>query len=77
MTYINIVVQLDTTRRIQFNLLQSLAHNIIRLLLRGLNGLDGGAFVQIAAIFDIELAEGISQREDVLLLELRVFPVDV
>jgi len=39
-----------------------------------LGSLDGRAFVYVAAVLNIELAEGILQAEYVTLLELRVFP---
>jgi hypothetical protein len=43
-------------------------------VLRGLDVLDGGVLVEVALVVNVELAEGILQREDVASLELRVFP---
>jgi hypothetical protein len=51
-----------------------LSHNIIGLTLALLGGLDGGSLVDVALVVDVELAEGVSQAEDVALLELRIFP---
>lgn len=74
-TYSNVVFQLDTSRRVKFHLLQGLAHNVVRLTLACLCGLDGGGLVNVALVVDIEVAEGIAQFKDLILLELRKFPV--
>jgi hypothetical protein len=73
-THVNIVVQLDAPRAIELDLLQGLAHDVVRLAFRLLRGLDDGGLVEIALVVDVELAEGILQPEDLALLELRVFP---
>jgi hypothetical protein len=39
-----------------------------------LGGLDGGGLVNVPLVVDVELAEGVSEGEDVVLLELRKFP---
>jgi hypothetical protein len=72
-SYINIVIQFNSPRTIQLNLLQGLAHHVVRLTLTLLDRADGAGFVQVAAIVNVQLAEGILQGEDVRLLELRVF----
>jgi hypothetical protein len=72
--YINIVVQLDSPRAVEFDLLQRLSHHIVRLVLRLLRRLDDGALVEVALVVDVEPAEGVLQAKDLALLELRVFP---
>jgi len=73
--YINIVVQLDSSRAVQLNLLEGLSHNIVGLALRVLCGLDDGGLVYVALVVDIHVLEGIRQLEDLILIELRVFSV--
>jgi hypothetical protein len=43
-------------------------------VLGGLDVLDGRVLVDVALVVDVELSEGILERKDVALLELRVFP---
>jgi hypothetical protein len=45
------------------------------LALALLDRTDGASFIQVALVVDVQLAEGILQREDIRLLELRVFPM--
>ena len=71
--YIDIVVQLDSSRAVQLDLLESLSHNIVGLALRVLSGLDDGGLVYVALVVDIHVLEGIRQLEDLILIELRVF----
>jgi hypothetical protein len=71
--YINIVVQLYSSRAVQLDLLEGLSHNIVGLALRVLSGLDDGGFVYIALVIDIHVLEGIGKLEDLILVELRVF----
>jgi hypothetical protein len=73
--YINIVVQLDSSRAVQLNLLESLSHNIVGLALRVLSGLDDGGFVYVALVVDIHVLEGIGELEDLILIELGVFSI--
>lgn len=44
-THIDIVVKLDPSRTVQFNLFERLAHDIVGLALRRLCGLDDSRFV--------------------------------
>jgi hypothetical protein len=74
-TYPNVVLQLDSSRGIELNLLQGLADDIVGLALARLRGLDGGSLVNVALVVDIELAEGVGKGEDLILLELRKLPV--
>ena len=74
MAYIHIVVQLYSPRAVQLHLFQGLAHDVVRLVLRLLGGLDDRGLVEIALVVDIELAKGILQPEDLALLELGVLP---
>jgi hypothetical protein len=76
-THIHIVVELDAPRAVELDLLQGLAHDIIRLVLRLLRGLDDGALVEVALVVEVELAEGVLQPENLALLELRVFPASL
>jgi hypothetical protein len=71
--YINIVVQLYSSRAVQLNLLECLSHNIVGLALRVLSGLDDGGFIYVALVVDIHVLEGIGKLEDLILIELRVF----
>lgn len=73
--YIHIVVQFYSPRAVQLHLFQGLAHDIVRLVLRLLGGLDHRGLVEIALVVDIELAKGILQAKDLTLLELGVLPV--
>jgi hypothetical protein len=74
--YINIVVQLDSSRAVQLNLLESLSHNIVGLALRVLSGLDDSGLVYVALVVNIHVLEGIGELEDLILIELRVFSSD-
>jgi len=58
---VDIVVKLYATRAVQFNLFQRLANNIVGLALGVLGGFDDGRFVEVAAVFDIEFAEGVGE----------------
>jgi hypothetical protein len=73
-TYTNVVVQLNPSRGVQLHFFQSLPDNIVWLSLACLGGLDCSSFVNVSFVVDVELAEGILQAEDLVLLELRVFP---
>jgi hypothetical protein len=73
-TYPNVVFQLDSPGRVELNILQRLADHIVGLALAGLRGLDGGGLVNVPLVVDVELAEGVGEGEDVILLELRKFP---
>jgi hypothetical protein len=73
--YINIVVQLYSSRAVQLDLLESLSHNIVGLALRVLGGLDNGGFIYVALVVNIHVLEGIGKLEDLILIELRVFSV--
>lgn len=72
---IDIVVELYATRGVKFDLFQRLADDIVGLALGVLGGLDDGRFVEVAAVFDIEFAESVGEREDLLLLELGILPM--
>lgn len=54
-----IVLELNAARGVKLDLLQRLSHNIVRLALALLGGLDGRSFVQVAMVVDVEFAEGI------------------
>jgi hypothetical protein len=73
-TYPDVILELDSARRVQVNLLQCLSDHIVGLALALLGGLDRGGLLNVALVFNIELAEGIGEPKDVALLELRVFP---
>jgi hypothetical protein len=70
--YVNVVLQLNAPGAVELDLFQGLAHDIVWLVLRGLDVLDGRVLVEVALVVDVELAEGILQRKYVALLELRV-----
>jgi hypothetical protein len=76
-THINIVVQLYPPRAVQLDLLEGLAHDIVRLVLRLLRGFNDGGLVEVALVVDVELPKGVLQAKDVALLELRVFPARI
>lgn len=71
---VDIVVQLDAPRAIELDLLQGLAHHVVRLVLGLLGRLDDRGLVEVTLVVDIELAEGVLQAEDLALLKLWVFP---
>jgi hypothetical protein len=73
-TYPDVVLQLDSPGGIKLNLLQCLTDHIVRLALACLRGLDGGRLVNVPLVVDVELAEGVGEGEDVILLELRKLP---
>jgi hypothetical protein len=72
--YPNVVLKLNSSRRVKLYFLQGLSDDIVRLTLALLCGLDGGGLFYITLVVDIELPEGIGKGKDVALLELRVFP---
>ena len=73
-TYPDVVLQFHSSRGIELDILQGLANHIVGLALACLGGLDGGGLVNVPLVVDVELAEGVSEGEDVVLLELRKFP---
>jgi hypothetical protein len=73
-TYSYVVFKLDSSRRIKINLFQSLSNNIIWLSLTSLCSFDRSGLVDVSLIVDIEFTESILQAEDLILLELRIFP---
>jgi hypothetical protein len=74
-THPNIIIKLNSSRRVKFHFLQSLSNNIIRLSFAALGRLDGGRLIDISLVIDIQLTECILQTEYLVLLELRIFPV--
>ena len=52
-----------------------MSHDVVRLVLRLLRGLDDCSLVEVALVVNVELPEGILQAKDLALLELGVFPV--
>ena len=75
-TYTDIVFQLYSSGRVEFDILQGLSHDIVRLPLALLRGLDRGGLVDVALVVDVELAEGVGEAEDLVLLELRILPAE-
>lgn len=75
MPHPNKVIQFDSPRGIELYFLQRLAHDIVRLPLACLSRLDGSCLVNISLIVYIQLTKGVLQSKDLILLELRVFPV--
>lgn len=73
-TYANIILELDSPRRIELDLLQCLPDDIVRLTLALLGGLDGRGLVEVPVVVDIELAEGIREGEDFALREFGELP---
>lgn len=71
---VDVVVELYAARAVEFDLLEGLADDIVRLSLRRLRGFDGRCLVDVALIVDVEFAKGVGQTEDFALLELRVLP---
>jgi len=69
---VDIVVQLYSPRTVELDLLQGLAHYIVRLVLGLLGRLDDSRLIEVALVVDIELTEGILQAKDLALLELGV-----
>jgi len=51
-----------------------LSDDIVWLALTLLGSFDCGGFVDVPLIVDVELSKGVSEAEDVALLELRVLP---
>jgi hypothetical protein len=75
-THIDIVIELYPSRAVQLYFLERLPYDVIRLAFGVLDSSYGGGFVQVAFVVDIQLAKGILKREDVGLLELRVFSLE-
>lgn len=73
-TYVDVIVQLYSSRAIQLHLFQRLPDHIVRLPLRCLSGLDDRGFVNVSSVVDIELTKGILETEDIGLVKLRIFP---
>ena len=76
-TYADIIFQLDAPGRVQLDFLQGLSHHIVGLVLALLGGFDGSCLIQITLVVDIKLTESIRQAEDLVLLELRVLPLQL
>lgn len=74
-TYSDVVLKLDPPGGVKLDLLQGLSDNIVRLAFALLGSLDGGSLFYVALVVDVELPEGVGEREDIALLELGVFPV--
>ena len=74
-TDINIVFELHSTRAVEFNFLQRLAYDIIRLTFRLLGGFDHSGFVQVALFINVQFPESILEGEYLPLIKLRVLPV--
>jgi hypothetical protein len=72
--YPDIVFELNASRGIELDFLQGLTDDIVGLALARLGGLDGGSLVNVSLVVDIELAEGVGEGEEIVLLELRKFP---
>lgn len=70
---IDVVIKLYSSRTVQLHLFQRLAHDIVGLALGVLDGFDGGGFVDIALVVDVELAKGVAEAVDLGLGELGVF----
>lgn len=75
-TYVDVILKFDTSRAVELYTFQGLAHNIIRLSLRLLSGLDYRGFIQITTIVDIQLVECILERENLALIQLRETPTE-
>jgi hypothetical protein len=73
-TYSYVVLQLNSPRRVEVNLLQSLPHDIVRLTLALLGGFDSRGLVEVSLVVDVEFTEGVGKAKDLILLELRIFP---
>lgn len=73
----DIVLQLHSSRGVQIYLLQGLSNNIVWLVFALLGCLDGGCFVEVASVFDVQALEGIGELEDLVLRELRKLPVQL
>ena len=74
MTYADIIIQFHSPRRVQLDFFERLPHNIVGLSFALLGSFYCRGFIEIAFVIDIELAKGILKSEDLVLLELRVFP---
>lgn len=73
-TYLDKVLKFNSPGRVEIHFLQSLSHDIIRLSLALLRALDCSSLVEVALVVDVELAKGILEAEDFVLLELRKLP---
>lgn len=73
----DIVLQLHSSRRVQIYLLQGLSDNIVWLVFALLGCFDGGSFVEVASVFDVQALEGIGELEDLVLRELRKLPAQL
>ena len=71
------VLELYSPGGIQLDLLEGLSHDIVRLSLTLLGGLDGSSLVNVTLVVDVKLTESILQAEDLVLLELRKLPREV
>lgn len=57
----HVILELNSPRRVELNLLESLSHDIIRLIFTLLGGFDGSSFIQVTLVIDIESLEGVGQ----------------
>lgn len=71
--YIDIIIQFYPPRAIQLHLFERLPNNIVWLSFRRLRRFYDGSLIDVALVIDVQLAKGILQTKDVLLLELRIF----
>ena len=76
-THINVVVKLDASRAVKFNLFEGLSHDVVGLVFGLLSGLQHGSFVDVALVLNVKPAKSILQAKDLVLLELWIFPVTV
>lgn len=74
-TYGDVVLELDTARRVEVNLFQGLSDDIVWLALALLGSFNGSSLVNVALVVNVELAESVAQAVDFVLGELRILPV--
>ena len=75
MTHSNVIIQLNSSGRIELDLFQCLSDHIVRLSFAGLSCFHGSRLIYVALVINVELAEGILETEDLILFELRIFPI--
>lgn len=73
-THSNIIFQLNSSRGVELNLLQSLTDDIVWPVLALLRCLDRGGFIEVSLVVDIKALEGVRERENLVLLKLRKLP---
>lgn len=73
-TYPDVIFQFYAPGRIKLNFFERLTNHVIWQVFSLLGSLDRSGFVQVSSVVHIESLEGIREREDLILRQLRKFP---